>query len=330
MRTDPKLHRVAVTGATGFVGTWVTRVLTAIAHSKRVQVFPLCRSANGKLKLDITDREAVGNTVAALQPTAVIHLAAVASAEEARQDPHQAWSVNLLGTLNVAQAMLQHTPGARLIFAGSSEAYGATFNERAEPLPEDVPLKPTSVYGATKASAELLLGQMAHEGLKVIRFRPFNHTGAGQSPDYVISGFAQQIALIEAGLQEPVINVGNLDGERDFLDVRDIADAYVSAALSTGELEGEEVYNLSTGSPRRIGSLLEELLAASNVRIDVSVDPRRMRPNEIQRMSGDPSSARGKLAWTPSIPVEQTLLGVLDYWRAIRITRRDSLGSLEL
>lgn len=319
-------HRIAVTGASGFVGTWVMKKLQALNGSQPIEVYPLLGSF-GDLAGDITDQMAVAKAVTDLQPTGVIHLAAVAFPAEAGEDPHRAWQVNVLGTLNLARAILQHAPATRLVFAGSSEAYGSTFNAHPGPVPEDVPLKPTSVYGATKAAADLLLGQLAHDGLRAIRFRPFNHTGPGQSHKYVVSAFARQIARIEAGLQAPVIHVGNLEAERDFLDVRDVVDAYVAAALGTNALLDENVYNLASGRPWAIRAVLENLLATSARSIDVRVEPVRFRKSDIPRASGDPSRAGIALGWQPTIQPEQTFRDVLDYWRGVEVNSMEAPGN---
>src|SRR5262249_50548134 len=159
------------------------------------------------------------------KPTHIVHLAGVPSISGVRANPAQAWQVNVMGTLDLARALLAHAPDCALIFAGSSESYGASAIS-GEPLTELHPLQPMNEYAATKSAADLALGALAMSGLKAIRFRPFNHTGPGQTLDFVVPAFAHQIARIEKGLQSPTIQVGNLDVKRDFLDVRDIVDAY--------------------------------------------------------------------------------------------------------
>jgi GDP-4-dehydro-6-deoxy-D-mannose reductase len=161
-----------------------------------------------------------------------------------------------------------------------------------------------------------MLGQMALQGLKVTRLRPFNHTGPGQTERFAIPSFAAQIARIERGLQEPSILVGSLDSMRDFLDVQDVVDAYVSTVLLADELPAGCVMNLASGKPRRIGDLLESLLAMSEVRIEVAPDPARFRPNDTPLVVGDSSRAHALLGWRPQRDIETTLASVLGYWRA--------------
>jgi GDP-4-dehydro-6-deoxy-D-mannose reductase len=204
------------------------------------------------------------------------------------------------------------------VFVGTSEAYGATFNAIDGPLREDAPLNPTSVYGASKAAADILVGQMAHDGLDAVRFRPFNHAGPGQTEAYVVSAFAAQVARIEAGLQEPVLRVGDLEPSRDFLDVRDVVEAYVRAVLlPPGSDAAGAAINLASGQPRRIRDVLSAILARSTVSISVEPDPQRMRASDTPFAVGDASRARAILDWTPSISFDAMIGSVLDHWRRV-------------
>lgn len=300
--------RVAVTGASGFVGQWLMRHFAELGVAA-VPFFPPGIQGLGDIGL-------IRATLTEQQPDCVVHLAAVAAPAEARRDPRAAFEVNLTGTLNLAEAILACSPRTRLVFAGSSEAYGRSFNHFPEGLTESAPLEPATLYGVTKASADLLLGQMAGSGLATVRFRPFNHTGPGQTDAYVVSAFARQIAEIEKGRQPPVVAVGDLEAERDFLDVRDVVRAYALAALSPGSLPQGVAINLASGTARRISTVLEALLAMSPRAITVTQDPARMRANEIARAVGDGTRARELLGWSPSIPFETTLRDVLEHWRA--------------
>ncbi|MET3889507.1 GDP-4-dehydro-6-deoxy-D-mannose reductase [Bosea sp. OAE506] len=318
--------RILVTGAGGFVGSVLLQRLSARLPADACIHAAGHAGDDGRiiaLDLDVTDYGAVERAVISARPDAVMHLAAVSAFQMARNDPLRAWQVNLTGTLNLATAIMTHAPEALLVFAGTSEAYGDTFNRSTQPIDESAALLPRSLYAATKAAADIALGQMAHDGLNVVRFRPFNHTGPGQIESFVVPAFAAQIARIEAGLAAPVIEVGNLDAQRDFLDVRDVVSAYEAVLLDKPVSTGA-VFNLSSGQPRRIGDILNQLLAMSTVGIEVRIDPARLRPNEVPVVAGDSSHARSILGWQPRLPWETTLEGVLEGFRRSSGTQRPS------
>lgn len=281
--------RILITGAGGFVGRHLMTELSAR--------FPTASLYADRF--DVTDAAAVSAAFVAFQPDACVHLAAIASVPEARRDPARTFAVNLGGTLNVAKAILDHAPECRLVYIGSSEAYGGSFRAGVA-LDESAPLEPLNVYAASKAAADLTLGAMAAEsGLRVVRFRPFNHTGPGQSEAFVIPAFAAQIARIEAGEQEPVIRVGNLAPERDFLHVADVVRAYALALEWFDDLPNGVVFNLASGHPRRIGDILAEMITQASVPIRVEIDPKRLRPVEITCATGDAGKAQKLLKWNP-------------------------------
>ncbi|HET7715280.1 MAG TPA: NAD-dependent epimerase/dehydratase family protein [Bauldia sp.] len=312
--------RILITGASGFVGVHAIRELErSMPEATLLRIdsnrHPSNHDDGQSLALDITRRADVYAAIADLRPTVVLHLAAIAAPPEAEADPVRAWEVNVFGTMHLAGAILKHVPEAHLLFVGSSEAYGASFNLVDGPLSEEAQLRPLTSYATTKAAAELVVGQFVHSGLRAVTFRPFNHTGPGQSPSYVVPAFARQVARVERGLQEPVIEVGAIDAERDFLDVRDVARAYAEAAMNLEALEPGTVLNLASGQPWRIRAILERLIALGGVKVDIRVDPARVRQNKVPRTWGNNGLARAALGWSPSIPFDQTLLDVLNDWR---------------
>lgn len=293
---------ILVTGASGFVGGHLLAELR-----RQLPAAGLIES-----DFDITDPAAVADGVGRASPTAIVHLAAIAAPMEAGRDPDTAWRVNLGGTLNIARACL--SASSVLLFASSADAYGASFLSGL-PLDEGAPLAPLNTYGATKAAADLALGAMAAEGLRAIRMRPFNHTGPGQSESFAVPAFARQIARIEAGLQPPVLEVGALDAERDFLDVRDVCAAYVASVRHADTLPPRCILNLASGRARRIGDVLQELLRVSGVTAEIRSDQALLRPSEIRSAVGDATLAGRLLQWSPKIAWEQTLRDVLADWR---------------
>ena len=311
---------VLITGASGFVGRHVAAALRRVFGADAT-LAPTARRAchipgvGDVAALDVTDAEAVAATVRRVRPTHVIHLAGMAAVPASSADPDRAWRLHLHGALAMGRAIRDHAPECWLLHVASGQIYGAVARE-GRPLTEADRLAPTNEYEATKAAADLALGAMAAKGLRCIRLRPFNHTGPGQTEDFVVPSFAGQIARIEAGIQRPVLKVGNLEMERDFLDVRDVAAAYAAAARRADRLEPGLILNIASGVPRRIRAVLDQLRAMSTVSIAVEPDPARMRPSETPCFVGDAGLAHRVLDWQPEVAFERTLSDVLDDCRS--------------
>ena len=306
---DPR--RILMTGSSGFVGGHLLPFLPTSFPG--VEVFTD--------RIDVTDRDAVIEAVRNARPDACIHLAATTSVMGAKRDQTRAWRVNLDGTLNLARAVVAHAPDCHLLFASSAEIYGRSF-QSGRPLDETALLAPMNSYAATKAAADLALGAMANDGLRVVRLRLFNHTGPGQSEAFVVPAFARQIARIEAGHQSPSLHVGALDSRRDFLDVRDVGSAYVACLRVAPELLPGTIVNIASGVPRRIGDILDELMHIAGLHAEIVIDSARLRGSEIVTASGDAARARELLGWTPKTPWTQTLADVLADWR--KLTANDT------
>ena len=309
-------RRILITGSHGFVGPYVVRALQRVCGDK-TQILATGgkdgspASTTKSEMLDVTDKLTVRNTIRQYSPTHVIHLAALAAPAAAAANPDRAWNVHVYGALNIAHAILDEVPDCWLIHVGSGLVYGGSAKSGLA-LDETALLAPIDEYGATKAAADLALGALSYQGLKVIRMRPFNHIGVGQSDAFVVPAFATQVARIEAGLAPAVIRVGNLDSERDFLDVRDVANAYALAVRRSGSLAHDAIFNIASGVPRRIGDILTWLLGQSRVTIAVERDHNRLRPSDLPRIVGDASLIRKALGWEPEYSLEQTLAGILD------------------
>jgi GDP-4-dehydro-6-deoxy-D-mannose reductase len=298
----PAPRRILLTGAGGFVGRHLRTALAAAWPETALLTDPV----------DVRDADAVAAVVAAGQPDVCVHLAAVSTVAAARDDEELAWNVNLHGTRHLARAILRHAPECRMLYVSSADAYAGGADGLID---EDAPLGPRNAYAATKAAADLALGAMVGQGLRVARLRPFNHTGPGQSADLVIAAFARQIARIAAGLQAPRLAVGNLDTWRDFLDVRDVCAAYVACIDRRDALAPGTIINIGSGEPRRIGDVLAELLALAGIAAEVSAEAARTRASEGARVAADTGRARALLGWRPVVPWSQTLCDVLEDWR---------------
>jgi GDP-4-dehydro-6-deoxy-D-mannose reductase len=293
-----------ITGAAGFVGTCLQARLRATHPDATLHA----------LAADITDRQQVTAEIRLLRPFACIHLAAIATVAQARQDPDSVWRVNLEGTLNLARAIMAEAPDCHFLHVSTADAYGTSFT-LGRALDETAALAPINAYGASKAAADLAVGALAIDGLRAIRLRPFNHTGPGQSDAFVVSAFARQAARIAMGLQPPTIRVGDLTPERDFLDVRDVCAAYVSVLETCPTLPPGTILNLASGTPRRIGDVLSDILAVAGVEARIEADRQLLRPSDIPFACGDAGKARRLLGWTAAVPWRQTLHDIVQDWR---------------
>jgi GDP-4-dehydro-6-deoxy-D-mannose reductase len=296
-------RRILMTGGHGFVGTHLRAALAAAVPGTE------CLAP----RFELTDYAAMRAAVAQADADCVIHLAAMAAAAEVRAAPERAWQVNLHATLALARAVQAQRADAVFLFVSSGDIYGDTFRRRGMVDEEAVPA-PLNLYSVTKAAADLALGQLAAEGLRAIRLRAFNHTGPGQSNGFVVAAFAEQIARIAAGKQEAVMRVGALAPQRDFLDVRDVCAAYVRCVETSDALQPGVIMNIASGTPRRVGDVLSEMLAIAQIAPKVETASERLRPTDIACAVGDASRARDLLGWAPVIPWEQTLRDTLQYW----------------
>ncbi len=303
--------KILVTGAKGFVGQHLMRVLAAC--------FPKAQligsgTASGDVRADLTDPVSVDAMIANVRPDACVHLAGMAAVGDARANAALAWRVNLGGTLALVEAIIRHVPACRLVFASTADLYGASFRSGAA-LDETALPAPLNTYAATKVAADLALGAMAAQGLHVIRVRPFNHTGPGQSANFATPSFARQIMRIKAGLQPPVLTVGDLSPMRDFLDVRDVCSAYAACLRPDLAVADGTIFNIASGHPRRIGDVLAALLAQADVSATIQVGAGLLRKSDIPMAAGDSRLAHKLLGWQPRIAWERTLADVIEDWR---------------
>ncbi len=307
---EPAAGRALVTGAAGFVG----KVLAEFLRARGWTV--LCsdqRAPSGEpdwFACDMGYREQIERMAAWAGPvTHVFHLAAVTFVPEAGRDPSGAFAVNLLGTVHLAEAMARNAPAARLIYIGTAEVYG---HPQFLPITESHPLQPANPYAISKAAADQYCAYLKHTGMDIVRVRPFNHTGPGQSDLFVLSSFARQIAQIESGKRPAVLRVGNIEASRDFTHVVDVVRAYECMALMG--VSGE-AYNVCSGHPVVIRDALDRLIGLSTASIRVEVEPQRMRPVDVPSTFGSYEKLAGDTGWRPDIPFDALLADLLAYWR---------------
>ncbi len=304
-------RRVLVTGANGFVGGYLCPHLAGNGYEVLCGVSGAPTQAPAAREFDLSDATSVDGLVQwADQPQVVVHLAAIAYIPEAAKSPASVMDVNLLGTIRVLEAVRRHAPGARVLFVGSGDAYGQP--ERL-PMTEDQPLRPVNPYAISKAAADHYCAYAAAAGLDVVRARPFNHGGAGQSDGVVLSSFARQIAEMEAGTRPPVLHVGTLETIRDFTHVADVVRAY---RLLIERGKKGDAYNICSGKSYRIQELLDGLLGLTKVRVEVRLDRERLRPVDVPEVRASHGKLSAETGWEPEIPVQTLLADLLNHWRA--------------
>ncbi|MGH2690115.1 MAG: GDP-mannose 4,6-dehydratase, partial [Actinomycetota bacterium] len=303
------------------VGWHLTETLLAAGHrvvaASRQPFDPPPREPGPEAALvfDLADPEPVRGVVAEWAPDAVVHLAAQASVQRSWKDPVDTYTSNIVGAGNLLEA-LRPQPGTRVLLVGSAQVYGDAAPGHL--LSETDPLRPRSPYAVSKVAQELV-GDLYHRelGIPVVKARSFNHTGPGQSGEYAVGSFASQVAAIEAGGQPPRLEVGRLDTVRDFLDVRDVCEAY---RLLVERGEPGEAYNVSSGRGVRIGDLLQVLLDAAGLTSQVEVvETAPPRPGDPGALVGDNTKIRAGVGWEPRILIEQSLTDALDWHRGRRV-----------
>ena len=314
--------RVLITGITGFVGGHLTEHMLSARPDAEIfglrrwssssddvaGLAPVVRMIDG----DVLDAPSLLRALQASRPDVIFHLAASSSVASSWDTPIEMFQVNVMGTLHLLEAMRQLDADATVVLACSAESYGLVAPAEL-PIREEQPFRPVSPYAVGKAAVDMLAFQYFQTfRLRTVRLRLFNHCGPRQSDRFVVSALARQVAEIEAGLRPPELQVGNLDAVRDFIDVRDVARAYVLAATAA---QPGEAYNVASGRGRSIREVVDRLLNSTDAVVDVAFDAGRLRPTDVSTLVGDPSRFRRATGWEPVIPFEQTLLDVLAQWR---------------
>lgn len=315
------MKKALITGVSGFAGGFLAEyllskktfnVLGTYLSENQLENISHLQNKIALKKVDLLDLNLTFNLIKSSKPDFIFHLAAHTSPSESFEKPALILTNNITAQLNILEAVRKSNINPKILIISSADVYGLVDKEDL-PIDEETPLRPVSPYAVSKITQDFLGFQyFLSYGLKIIRVRPFNHIGPRQSPRFVVSLFAKQIAEIEKGKKEPVLFVGNLSSRRDFTDVRDMVSAY-SLAIEKGSLG--DVYNIGNGTSHQISEILQKLLSLSAKKIKVEVDKNLFRPKDEPELRCDRSKFTNKTGWKPRISLDKTLKDTLDYWR---------------
>lgn len=311
------MKKAFIIGAAGFVGSYLARELR---ENHRMEVYVSKLPQEGLQiedahihDLNILQKEEVSGLLYEIRPDYIFHLAAQSSVSVAWKDPDLTVDVNVKGCIHLLDAVRELFYKPKVLLVGSGEEYGRIRAEEV-PVTEENHLRPGNLYAATKACQNMIGSIYAQAyDMDLLMVRSFNHIGPGQAPIFVVSDFCRQVAQIEAGLQEPVMYVGNLAARRDFTDVRDVVRAY---ALLVHRGKPGETYNVGSGHAYAIREVLDLILSLSKAEIRIETDPNKIRPVDVPVIEADITKLHQAAGWLPKIPLVQTLQETLDDWRA--------------
>jgi len=319
--------KALITGITGFVGSHLAEYILRNHPETRVSGLVRWRSPKQNIEAimdrvilhqgNLQDFPSLKSILAEHRPDIIFHLAAQSYVDFSFVAPIDTLETNVVGTCNLLEAVkqLKQSSGYDPVIhiCSSSEVYGQV-REDEVPITEDNPLRPASPYAVSKVGEDMLaLQYWLSWKIRTIRTRMFTHTGPRRGEVFVVSNFAKQIAAMEAGLAEPVVNVGNLDSVRTFSDVRDAVRAYW---LIAAKCEPGEVYNIGGSETMTIRQMLDKLLTMSTLKdIQVKVDPARLRPSDVTLQVPCVDKFCKATGWKPEIEFDKTLKDTLDYWR---------------
>ena len=314
------MKKALITGINGFIGSHLADYLLKLGYAvfgtirktSKTERIEHIKAKINLIETDLTDAKGIYNILNDTKPDEIYHLASYSNVKRSWENPQEVILSNILGTVNLFEAVRKLNINPCIQVAGSSEEYGLSLKDTSS-VTETSPLKPLSPYAVSKVAQDMISFQYSRShGLKTIVTRGFNHTGPKSDETYVASSFAKQIASIEKSLQKPIMTVGNLEVQRDFSDVRDVVRAY-HLLLQKGNWG--ESYNICSGKVFSIKHVLNTMLSFSDVNIKIITDKKKLRANDILVMKGSYSKFHKQTGWKPEIPFKKTLKDLLDYWR---------------
>ncbi len=303
------MRKILVTGSEGFVGTHLTKVLTQVGYDIVSTCHPLLRPPKGDyVPLDILNLEMTRDTMKTHKPDVIFHLAAISSVSKSFRDTHLTYNTNIMGTVNICEAARLLKNKVYLIFVSTCEVY-----KSGEGLAETSEIFLNNPYAVSKYAAELVCHNYMVAGLDCTILRPFTHTGPGQSEYFVLPTIAKQVAEIEQNKRPPLIEIGNTEVKREFMNVQDVVNAY---KLAIEKCKTGEVYNIASNQGYTLARVLGIFKKLSKQDFEVRTDPSRIRGVDIPVLVGDGRKFSALTTWQPEIKIEKTVEDLLNYWRA--------------
>jgi GDP-4-dehydro-6-deoxy-D-mannose reductase len=303
------MKSILVTGSEGFVGSHFIKALKETLYKIVPVCHPLLVPRRGRyVTLDITNAESTREVMKAYKPDIVFHLAAVSSVARSFSDRPLTYGTNIMGTLHLLEGAEQLDKPVRFYFVSTCEVYGG-----GENLTEAAPIALKNPYAISKYAAELICRDYGFDNIGWIILRPFNHTGPGQADNFVLPTIARQVVEIEKGKRPPLVEIGNTEITREFMNIGDIVNAY---KLSIEKCQVQEIYNIACGKGHTLGQAIQILQAVSKKKFEVKVDAAKLRKVDIAVLTGNGEKFSRTTGWHPKVMFEKTLEDLLNYWRA--------------
>lgn len=309
MARKDTMKTILITGAEGFVGSHLTKALKEVLYKIVPTSYPLLLPKEGKyIPMDILSLEMIDDVFKSHKPDIIFHLAAVSSVSKSFRELPLTYNTNVMGTVNLLEAAKALKKKIRFIFVSTCEVYGGANN-----LSETAKTVLKNPYAVSKYAAELVCQNYAIYDIEYVILRPFTHTGPGQSKDFVLPTIASQIAEIEKGKRPPLLELGNINVRREFMNIQDVVNAY---ALAIKKCKSGNIYNISSNKGHTIAEALDIFKELSKVDFEIKTDPTKMRKVDISILVGNGKKFRQLTGWKPKFRFEKTIEDLLNYWRA--------------
>lgn len=313
--------KVLITGIGGFAGSHLADYVVNHTNSELFGILrdlekdDNLRQIEGKVQLatcEIADFQSVFKVIKEIKPDIIFHVAGQAFVPSSFEHAAETFKTNVIGTINIFEAVKASEITPRIIVVTSGEVYGETFGLPALHTEQSIP-QPVNPYAASKTSVDYIAQTYKkYEGLNIVIARPFNHTGPRQRPNFVCSSLAKQIVTIQKTKSPKILRVGNIKARRDFTDVRDIARGYWM--LSQIDNKHNYIFNLCSGKIFSIEEIIKIYEEIVGLQFELNVEPKRLRGYDIQLLAGNASAVIHSVGWKAEIQLKQTLTDLLEYW----------------